>query len=115
MAGPADGQQNSVPDETAGFLPDGRHVLILAAEQPLEERLGPPDMAQRERTEVNFLPEDLLNCATNLGDLQFTLRSEQPGPGQSRPHNAGPELLLEAGARHERTLEAVSSRPLLCG
>ena len=29
--------------------------------------------------------------------------------------NAGPELLLEAGARHERTLEAVSSRPLLCG
>jgi hypothetical protein len=28
--------------------------------------------------------------------------------------NAGPELLLEAGARHERTLEAVSSRPRLC-
>jgi hypothetical protein len=26
--------------------------------------------------------------------------------------NARPELLLEAGARHERTLEAVSSRPL---
>ena len=25
--------------------------------------------------------------------------------------NAGPELLLEAGARHKRTLEAVSSRP----
>ena len=28
-------------------------------------------------------------------------------------HNARPELLLEADARHERTLEAVSSRPLL--
>ena len=28
---------------------------------------------------------------------------------------ARPELLLEAGARHERTLEAVSSRPLLGG
>jgi hypothetical protein len=27
--------------------------------------------------------------------------------------NAGPELRLEAGARHERTLEAVSSRPWL--
>jgi hypothetical protein len=26
--------------------------------------------------------------------------------------NARPELRLEAGARHERTLEAVSSRPL---
>ena len=26
--------------------------------------------------------------------------------------NAGPELRLEAGARHERTLEAVSSRPM---
>ena len=26
--------------------------------------------------------------------------------------NARPELLPEAGARHERTLEAVSSRPL---
>jgi hypothetical protein len=26
--------------------------------------------------------------------------------------NARPELLLEAGARHERTLEAVSSTPL---
>ena len=29
--------------------------------------------------------------------------------------NARPELLLEAGARHERTLEAVSSRRLLGG
>ena len=29
--------------------------------------------------------------------------------------NAGPELRLEAGARHERTLEAVSSRPWLGG
>jgi hypothetical protein len=27
--------------------------------------------------------------------------------------NAGPELLLEAGARHERTLEAVSPSPWL--
>src|SRR3979409_1804246 len=27
--------------------------------------------------------------------------------------NAGPELLPEAGARYERTLEAVSSRPML--
>jgi hypothetical protein len=26
-------------------------------------------------------------------------------------HNAKPELLPEAGARHERTLAAVSSRP----
>jgi hypothetical protein len=31
--------------------------------------------------------------------------------GIKRP-NAEPELLPEAGARHERTLEAVSSRPL---
>jgi hypothetical protein len=29
-----------------------------------------------------------------------------------RPHDVGPELLLEAGATQERTLEAVSSRPL---
>jgi hypothetical protein len=28
--------------------------------------------------------------------------------------NARPELLPEAGARHERTLEAVSSRPFSC-
>jgi hypothetical protein len=27
--------------------------------------------------------------------------------------NARPELLPEAGARHERTLEAVSSRPFI--
>src|SRR5262252_2967615 len=32
-------------------------------------------------------------------------REYVPGP------NAGPELRLKAGARHERTLEAVSSRP----
>jgi hypothetical protein len=32
-----------------------------------------------------------------------------------RTPNAGPELLLEADARYERTLEAASSRPLLCG
>src|SRR5438132_7550597 len=38
-----------------------------------------------------------------LGDV-FNL---EPQP------NARPELLPEAGARHERTLEAVSSRPLL--
>jgi hypothetical protein len=31
----------------------------------------------------------------------------------SRPPNASPELLPEAGARDERSLEAVSSRPLL--
>jgi hypothetical protein len=34
-------------------------------------------------------------------------------PASSSLPNARPELLLEAGARHERTLEAVSSRPLL--
>jgi hypothetical protein len=33
----------------------------------------------------------------------------------SRTPNAKPELLLKAGARYERTLEAVSSRPLLGG
>jgi hypothetical protein len=32
-------------------------------------------------------------------------------PWLSRKPNARPELLPEAGARHERTLEAVSSRP----
>jgi hypothetical protein len=36
-----------------------------------------------------------------------TLRGTEFAP------NAGPELLPEAGARHERALEAVSSRPML--
>ena len=48
--------------------------------------------------------------ATPYPTRTFTL---QETPSFSWRDNARPELRLEAGARHERTLEAVSSRPWL--
>src|SRR5215510_2224468 len=52
-----------------------------------------------------------LPCAGAACD-HYSRHAGVPSPVFATP-NAGPELLLEAGARHERTLEAVSSRPLL--
>jgi hypothetical protein len=43
------------------------------------------------------------------------MKISRPVMRSEAPHNAGPEPRLEAGARHERTLEGVGSRPSLGG
>ena len=73
-----------------------------------------------ETAKLSLLPDYVEKALALVGDTwprppipQWGIPPTREGPLS----NARPELLLKAGARHERTLEAVSSRLLLgcCG
>ena len=102
--------------------PDGRHALRWQVPPPSGSRRQPRPAAQAwsnpgGRRPAGGAPSLRRVCRVDPAGgerrtrwLRWTTR-RPPTPAAPAP-NARPELRLEAGARYERTLEAVSSRPL---
>jgi hypothetical protein len=98
-----------VPFATSPFASSGR---ILRQRRENAAVAHPSPLAGRDLTGARLEPPPVMYCLAFLlvnSIMMILIDSAQPGP------NARYELLPEADARHERTLEAVSSIPLLDG